>query len=249
MKDMGDLTGRVAVITGGGGGIGAAVCETLAFHGAIVVPADIKPELCDPVVERVKAAGGQAYAVAMNVMELESVKKAFQEVYDKFVRIDILVNIAGILSGDTIFEVTPEHWDKMLDINLRGIHFCCQSVIPYMEKSGGGSVVSVSSQAGQVGGWMGSVAYSASKGGILAITKGYARQCTAKYGIRFNDVAPGLIETPLTKERGDKPDGIPVGRLGTAQDVANAIYFLASDLSAFVDGATIDVNGGMFMRS
>ena len=172
MKDMGDLTGRVAVVTGGGGGIGAAVCETLAFHGAIVVPADIKPEQCKPVVERVEAAGGQAYAVEMNVMELESVKKAFQEVYDKFGRIDILVNIAGILSGDTIFEVTPEHWDKMLDINLRGIHFCCQSVIPYMEKSGGGSVVSVSSQAGQVGGWMGSVAYSASKGGILAITKG-----------------------------------------------------------------------------
>lgn len=249
MKDMGDLTGRVAIVTGGGGGIGAAVCKTLAFHGAIVVPADINPAACKPVVDQVEALGGQAYPVELNVMELDSVKKAMAEVNEKFGHIDILVNIAGILSGDTIEEVTTEHWDKMLDINLRGIHYCCQTVVPYMAKNGGGAVVSVSSQAGQVGGWMGSVAYSASKGGILAITKGYARQCTAKYGIRFNDVAPGLIETPLTKERGDKPDGIPVGRLGTAQDVANAIYFLASDLSGFIDGATIDVNGGQFMRS
>ncbi len=248
MIDMGDLSGRVAIVTGGAGGIGRAVCETLAFHGATVCPADLSTEVCRPVVEAVEALGGTAWPVVMNVLELESVKAAMAAVNDRFGRIDILVNIAGILSGDKIDEVTPEHWDKMLDINLRGVHFCCQSVIPYMAANGGGSVVSVSSQAGQVGGWMGSVAYSASKGGILAITKGYARQCQ-QYHIRFNDVAPGLIATPLTASRGDKPEGIPVGRLGTAQDVANAIYFLASDLSSFIDGTTIDVNGGMFMRS
>ncbi len=248
MVDMGDLTGRVAIVTGGAGGIGRAVCETLAYHGAIVCPADMSVEICQPVVEAVEALGGTCYPVAMDVIELENVQRAFKEVNDKFGHIDILVNIAGILSGDKVHEVTPEHWDKMIDINLRGVHYCMQTAVPYMAANGGGSVVSVSSQAGQVGGWMGSVAYSASKGGILAMTKGYARQCQ-QYHIRFNDVAPGLIATPLTAARGDKPDGIPVGRLGTGQDIANAIYFLASDLSSFIDGATIDLNGGQFMRS
>lgn len=249
MQDMSRLDGRVAIVTGGAGGIGTAVCETLAHYGAIVVPAELKVEVCDKVVASIESAGGTCFPVEMDVSSLESVQKAMKAVNDKFGHIDILVNIAGILSGDTIPEVTPEHWDKMLDINLRGMHFCCQTVVPYMAANGGGSVVSVSSQAGQVGGWMGSVAYSASKGGMLAMTKGYARQCTAKYGIRFNDVAPGLIATPLTAARGDKPEGIPVGRLGTSQDIANAIYFLASDMASFIDGATIDLNGGMFMRS
>lgn len=248
MKDMGDLTGRIAIVTGGAGGIGRASCETLAYHGATVIVADLKKEICQATIDAIEEAGGKAYAFELNVLSLESVQKLMKDVFDQFGRIDILVNVAGILSGARYDEVDTEAWDKMIDINLRGYHYCNQSVIPYMAKNGGGAVVSISSQAGQVGGWLGSVAYSASKGGILAMTKGYARQAQ-KLHIRFNDVAPGRMLTPMTEKRGDKPDGIPVGRLGTAQDVANAVYFLASDLSAFVNGACIDVNGGEFMRS
>ena len=246
MVDMGDLTGRVAIVTGGGGGIGGACCDVLALHGATVVPADMKLEAAQKIADRVIAAGGKAWPAELNVMSIESCQKLMKDVNDKFGRIDILINIAGILSGVKIPDLTVEDWDKMIDINLRGVHFCMQSVLPYMKAQHSGSIVSVASQAGQVGGWMGSCAYSASKGGILALTKAYARHA-GPFGIRVNDVAPGLIATELTASRGDKPDGIPVGRLGTAQDVANAFYFLASDLSAFITGSTIDVNGGQFM--
>ena len=248
VKDMGDLTGRVAIVTGAAGGIGRAVCETLAMHGAIIAGADMNQEGLNETIRLVEEAGGQMSGFPLNVMELSSVQEMMKSVDEKYGHIDILVNVAGILSGARYDEVTTEMWDKMIYINLRGYHYCNQSVVPYMAKNGGGSVVSISSQAGQVGGWLGSVAYSASKGGILALTKGYARQ-TQQYHIRFNDVAPGRMLTPMTAARGDKPEGIPVGRLGTAQDVANAVYFLASDLSAFVDGTCIDVNGGEFMRS
>lgn len=246
--DMGDLTDRVAVVTGGGGGIGRACCSVLALHGAIVVPADQKLEAAQETAGLVTESGGRAWAAELNVLSLESCQKLMKEVDEKFGRIDILINIAGILSSVKIPDLTVEDWDKMININLRGVHFCMQSVLPYMKKRHCGAIASVSSQAGQVGGWLGSCAYSASKGGILALTKAYARHC-GTYGIRVNDVAPGLIATELTAQRGDRPDGIPVGRLGTAQDVANAFYFLVSDLSSFITGSTIDVNGGQFMRS
>ena len=248
MKDMGDLTGRVAIVTGGGGGIGGACCDVLAMHGAIVVAADISLAAAQRTADRVAAEGGQSFAAELNVNSLESCQKLMKEVNERYGRIDILINIAGILSGIQIPDITVEDWDRMLDINLRGVHFCMQSVLPYMKERRSGAIVNIASQAGQVGGWLGSCAYSASKGGILALTKAYARHC-GPYGIRVNDVAPGLIATELTASRGDKPTEIPVGRLGTAQDVANAFYFLASDLSAFITGTTIDVNGGQFMRS
>ena len=228
VKDMGDLTGRVAIVTGAAGGIGRAVCETLAMHGAIIAGADMNQEGLNETIRLVEEAGGQMSGFPLNVMELSSVQEMMKSVDEKYGHIDILVNVAGILSGARYDEVTTEMWDKMIDINLRGYHYCNQSVVPYMAKNGGGSVVSISSQA---------------KGGILALTKGYARQ-TQQYHIRFNDVAPGRMLTPMTAARGDKPEGIPVGRLGTAQDVANAVYFLASDLSGHINGMALRIDGG-----
>ena len=245
---MGDLTGRVAIVTGGGSGIGRACSKTLAEYGAEVAVADINLEGAQKTASDIEAAGGKAYAVDLNVMELESVKQLMKTVEEKPGRIDILVNSAGILDPTRLPDMTVERWDRMIDINLRGTFFCCQQVVPYMEKNKKGAIVNITSQAGQVGGWMAGVNYSASKGGILALTKALARHC-GPLGIRVNDVAPGQIATEMTAGRGDKPDGIAVGRLGTAQDVANCVYFLASDLSDFCTGMTVDVNGGQFMRS
>ncbi len=245
---MGDLTGRVAIVTGGGSGIGRACSKTLAEYGAEVAVADINLEGAQKTASDIEAAGGKAYAVDLNVMELESVKQLMKTVEEKSGRIDILVNSAGILDPTRLPDMTVERWDRMIDINLRGTFFCCQQVVPYMEKNKKGAIVNITSQAGQVGGWMAGVNYSASKGGILALTKALARHC-GPLGIRVNDVAPGQIATEMTAGRGDKPDGIAVGRLGTAQDVANCVYFLASDLSDFCTGMTVDVNGGQFMRS
>lgn len=245
---MGDLTGRVAIVTGGGSGIGRACSKTLAEYGAEVAVADINLEGAQKTASDIETAGGKAYAVDLNVMELESVKQLMKTVEEKSGRIDILVNSAGILDPTRLPDMTVERWDRMIDINLRGTFFCCQQAVPYMEKNKKGAIVNITSQAGQVGGWMAGVNYSASKGGILALTKALARHC-GPLGIRVNDVAPGQIATEMTAGRGDKPDGIAVGRLGTAQDVANCVYFLASDLSDFCTGMTVDVNGGQFMRS
>lgn len=244
----GDLTGRTAIITGGGSGIGRGCCKVLAEYGAEVVAADINLEGAQKTADDIIAAGGKAYAVPLNVAELDSVKEMLKTVDEKSGRIDILVNCAGILDPTRLPDMTVERWDRMIDINLRGTFFCCQQVVPYMEKNGKGSIVNITSQAGQVGGWMAGVNYSASKGGILALTKALARHC-GPLGIRVNDVAPGQIATEMTAGRGDTADGIAVGRLGMAEDVANAVYFLASDLSAFCTGMTVDVNGGQFMRS
>ena len=245
---MGDLTGRVAIVTGGGSGIGRACSKTLAEYGAEVAVADINLEGAQKTASDIETAGGKAYAVDLNVMELESVKQLMKTVEEKSGRIDILVNSAGILDPTRLPDMTVERWDRMIDLNLRGTFFCCQQAVPYMEKNKKGAIVNITSQAGQVGGWMAGVNYSASKGGILALTKALARHC-GPLGIRVNDVAPGQIATEMTAGRGDKPDGIAVGRLGTAQDVANCVYFLASDLSDFCTGMTVDVNGGQFMRS
>lgn len=245
---MGDLSGRVAIVTGGGSGIGRACSKVLAEYGAEVVTADINLEGAQKTADDIIAAGGKAYAVALNVVELDSVKAMVKTVEEKSHHIDILVNSAGILDSTRLPDMTVERWDRMLDINLRGTFFCCQQVIASMEKNKKGAIVNITSQAGQVGGWMAGVNYSASKGGILALTKALARHC-GPLGIRVNDVAPGQIATEMTAGRGDTPEGIAVGRLGTAVDVANCVYFLASDLSAFCTGMTVDCNGGQFMRS
>lgn len=245
---MGNLTGRVAVVTGGGSGIGRATCKVLSEYGAEIVAADINLEGAQKTAEDIAAIGGKAYAITLNVLELNSVKKMMRDVMERSGRIDILVNSAGISNLVALPDITVEKWDRMIDINLRGTFFCCQQVIPYMEKSEKGAIVNIASEAGQLGGWLAGMNYSASKGGILALTKALARYCGPK-GIRVNDVAPGKILTEMTAGRGDTADDIVVGRLGEAVDVANCIYFLASDLSAFCTGITIDCNGGQYMHS
>ncbi len=157
-----------------------------------------------------------------------------------------MVNNAGVHANVPIPEMTVEQWDRIISIDLRGTHLCSQAALNHMIKKGGGRIINMASMAGQVGGLKVSPDYSAAKAGAICLAKSYAR-FGAQYHVTANAVAPGFIETEMTKGR-DDPASVLIGRLGTPEDVANAVYFLASDLGAYITGATIDVNGGLNMR-
>ena len=244
----GDLTNKTAIVTGGGGGIGREVCRVLAHFGAEVVVADIREEACLETLRILSEEGGRGYHAVLDVSSQASVEAMVALVMEKSGRIDALVNVAGILDSTPIPDMTVARWDRLLDINLRGTHLCMQACAPQMIEQRAGKIVNISSQAGQFGGYLAGVNYSASKGGILALTKAYARYL-AQYNVNVNDVSPGLIATEMTAGRDDQPSAVPLRRLGTARDVANAVYFLVSNYSDYITGSTIDVNGGMLMRS
>jgi NAD(P)-dependent dehydrogenase (short-subunit alcohol dehydrogenase family) len=180
-------------------------------------------------------------------MEKDSIQAMINTVVEKYGTIDILVNNAGILDATPIPEMSVENWDKVIDIDLRGTHLCSQLCLPHMMKNNYGKIINIASQAGQLGGFLAGVNYTAAKGGVIALTKAYARYC-AQYNITVNCVSPGFIATEMTQSRNDNADTVPLKRLGTALDVAKSIYFLASGLSDYITGSSIDVNGGYLMR-
>lgn len=244
----GDLTGKVAVITGGGSGIGRATCKMLAECGATVVAADINLEGAQQTAHDLTANGLKAVAMQVDVVDISSVKALVESTLKSLGSIDILVTSAGIVDATKIPDMTIDRWDRLIDINLRGTFLCMQAVASHMMEKRSGKIITISSQAGQFGGYLAGVNYTASKGGVIAMCKAFARHC-APYNVNVNDVSPGIIATELIVGRGDKPSDVPIGRLGTALDVAKAVYFLASDLSDYITGCTVDVNGGMLMRS
>jgi len=244
---FGDLNGKVAVITGAARGIGLETAKVFAGNGATVVLADIDLNKAQTEAELLEKEGHEASAVAVDIIDADSIRILMQTVHDRYGRVDILVNNAGIVDSTPIPEMTVEGWDKVVDIDMRGTHLCSQAVLPYMMKQNGGRIINLASQAGQLGGWKAGVNYSSAKGGILAMTKAYARFC-APYQITVNCVAPGFIATDMTAGRNDSADEVPLKRLGTALDVAKAIFFLACDLSDYITGFTVDVNGGYYMH-
>ncbi|MGE4484380.1 MAG: SDR family NAD(P)-dependent oxidoreductase [Oscillospiraceae bacterium] len=244
----GNLTGKVAIVTGGGGSIGGAICTVLAEAGATVIAADVRAEFAQKKVDEITAAGLSAFPQVVDTCDKSSVESMISNTIEKFGKIDIFVACAGILDNSRFPDITPERWDRLIDINLRGTFFCLQSIAPHMMERKSGKIVTVSSQAGQLGGFLAGANYTASKGGIIAMSKAFARQC-APYNVNVNDVAPGLIATDMTADRNDSPASVPLARLGTSLDVAKAVYFLCSDLADYICGHTVDVNGGMLMRS
>lgn len=244
---FGDLNGKVAVITGAARGIGLETAKVFAGNGATVVLADIDLNKAQTEAELLEKEGHEASAVAVDIIDADSIRILMQTVHDRYGRVDILVNNAGIVDSTPIPDMTVEGWDKVVDIDMRGTHLCSQAVLPYMMKQNGGRIINLASQAGQLGGWKAGVNYSSAKGGILAMTKAYARFC-APYQITVNCVAPGFIATDMTAGRNDSADEVPLKRLGTALDVAKAIFFLACDLSDYITGFTVDVNGGYYMH-
>jgi NAD(P)-dependent dehydrogenase (short-subunit alcohol dehydrogenase family) len=248
------LRGKTAIITGAASprGIGLATARRFAEEGARVAILDI-----DGPAAKVAAQGlgdGAHIGVACNVADQTSCLKAVETVVGDFGQIDILINNAGITQPVKFLDIKPCDWDRIQDVNLKGILFLSQAVIPHMQKRKAGSIACMSSVSAQRGGGIfGGPHYSAAKAGVLGLAKAMAREFGAD-GIRVNCVTPGLIGTDITsgkltdEMRTKILEGIPLGRLGEAKDVAGIYTFLASDLSAYVTGAVIDVNGGMLIH-
>ena len=247
------LADKVAVISGGASprGIGLATARMFARHGAQVVILDLDQGQS----EAAAASLGEGHrGFACNVTNLDSCKAAAASVLEAFGQADILVNNAGITQPLKFMEVAPENYDAVLDVNLRGVLYLSQAFIPHMRERRQGSIMCTSSVSAQRGGGIfGGPHYSASKAGVLGLAKAMAREFGPD-GIRVNCVTPGLIQTDITggrltdELRAEINKGIPLNRLGVADDVAGAFLFLASDLSTYITGATIDVNGGMLIH-
>lgn len=241
-----DLKDQVAIVTGAAQGIGKATALLLARHGAKVAIADLKADAAEAAAVELAREGLAALAVTVNVADPASVEAMVATTVAKWGRIDILVNNAGVIDSKMAPEVTPEDWDRVVDINMKGVQLCSQAVCREMVKRRYGRIVNIGSLAGQVGGLKVGPDYSASKAGAICLAKAYARY-GARHGITANAIAPGFIETDMSRGR-DNPSEVPVGRLGTPEDVAKVAYFLVSSLADYVTGATIDVNGGLLMR-
>jgi len=247
------LKGKTAVISGAASprGIGRSTAGLMAEHGARVAILDLD---LDQARDAAAALGPDHIGVACNVADRDACTAAAVEVIRAFGKVDILCNNAGITQPVKTLEIIPEDWDRILDVNLRGVLYLSQAFIPHMRENGGGSIACMSSVSAQRGGGIfGGPHYSAAKAGVLGLAKAMAREFGPD-GIRVNCVTPGLIQTDITagklsdEARADIIKGIPLSRLGDARDVAGAYLFLASDLSSYITGAVIDVNGGMLIH-
>lgn len=247
------LKNKVAIITGAASerGIGRATAICFASQGARVVILDLD----EAAAQKAASQLGEGHlGLAANVTDPDAVQRAVTRVINTFGRIDILVNNAGITQPVKTLEISVSDYNRILDVNLKGTLLMSQAVIPVMQKQGGGSVICLSSVSAQRGGGIfGGPHYSAAKAGVLGLTKAMAREFGPDQ-IRFNALTPGLIHTDITgglmqdARRHAIIDAIPLGRLGRAEDVAHAALFLASDLSAYLTGITLDVNGGMLIH-
>ncbi len=245
-----DFKGQVAIITGGGRGIGRAIAEGLAKKGVNLAIVDIDSDMAVKTASDLSALDIKAIGMRLDVSNAEDVKKVFSEIRKEFGRIDILINNAGITRDGLMIRMKDEDWDTVIAINLRGVFLCSREAIKDMSQRRYGRIVNVSSVAAFMGN-PGQANYSASKAGIVGLTKTAAKEYASR-GITVNAVAPGFITTAMTdvlpenvKEEIKKL--IPLGRFGSVEDVSNAVIFLASPDSGYITGQVIHVNGGMYM--
>jgi NAD(P)-dependent dehydrogenase (short-subunit alcohol dehydrogenase family) len=250
---MARLAGKVACITGAGRGMGRAAAELFAAEGAAVVVADADETAGAETVAAITAAGGRAAFVATDVADAASVAQMVEVTTSTFGGLHVLYNNAGIFPPDDggVLETPEATWDRVMAVNLKGVWLGCRHGIPAMLESGGGSIVNVASFVALMGAATAQVAYTASKGGVLALTREVAVEW-ARRGIRANALCPGPIETPMLAELMSDPQRrarrlvhIPMGRLGRAEELARAALFLASDDSSFMTGAALVVDGGI----
>jgi len=243
-----DLSGRVAIVTGASRGIGRAIAQQLSRQGAVVIAA-ARGENARPVVEEIESAGGRAEALALDVTEPGAAERAVAEVLERHSRIDVLVNNAGITRDQLLLRMKREDWDAVLATNLTAAFTLTQAVLKPMVRQRGGRIICISSVVGMSGN-AGQANYAASKAGLIGFTKSLALEVGSR-GITANVVAPGLIETEMTRALTDKArdewaSKIPLRRLGTPADVASAVCFLASDEASYITGHVLAINGGMY---
>ncbi len=244
------LSGRVAFVTGASQGIGRTCALRLAKDGASVVVAARNKEKLDELVNEIAAEGGKAHAISLDVADEEQVKSAVKATIAQFGKVDVLVNNAGITRDQLVMRMKRADWDAVLQTNLTSAYLCIQQIIPSMLKQRWGRIVNVTSVFGQMG-QAGQANYSASKAGLIGLTMAIAREVGSR-SITCNAVAPGFIETAMTAVLSDEfkqsaVKQIPLGRVGTSEDVASAVAFLASDEASYITGHVLNVNGGMLM--
>jgi 3-oxoacyl-[acyl-carrier protein] reductase len=244
------LSGRVALITGASQGIGRAVAVRLAASGATVAVAARNQEKLAELVAQITAVGGKAAAVPVDVGDEEQVKTAFKAALGQLGKIDILVNNAGITRDQLVMRMKRADWDSVLNTNLTSAYLCIQQVIGSMLKQRWGRIINITSVFGQMG-QAGQANYAASKAGLIGLTMAIAREVGSR-NITCNAVAPGFIETAMTSGFTDDfkqtaLKAIPLGRVGTPEDVANSVAFLASEEASYITGHVLSVNGGMLM--
>ncbi|TVP87907.1 MAG: glucose 1-dehydrogenase [Thioalkalivibrio sp.] len=256
---MARLKGKVAIVTGGAMGIGAAICAMLAREGAAVAVTDLQDEDGAGVVDRIKTAGGTARYWHLDVAEEQEVRRVFDEIADEFGKLDVVVNNAGISGvNKPTDEITVEEWEQVIAVNVRGVFLCTKHGIKHLRNAGGGSIVNLSSIYGIVGA-PDLPPYHASKGAVRLMTKTDAL-LYAKEGIRVNSVHPGYIWTPLVEALGrESPQGVeafrreldekhPIGHVGEPDDIAAGVVYLASDEAKFVTGSELVIDGGYTAR-
>lgn len=242
--------GRVAIVTGSARGLGKSIITRLAKEGAKVVVTDLKQEECDSVAAEINAQGGEAMAVACDVTNRASVQALAAATVERFGKIDVLVNNAGITKDASLKKMTDEQWDAVINVNLKSVFICTQEISKYMVQENYGRVISMSSLAGVMGNF-GQTNYAASKAGIVGMTKTWAKEL-GKNNITANCIAPGFMNTEMTKTIPQNIvdqmlSAIPVGRMGEPEEIAAAAAYLASEEAGFVNGVTLNVNGGMYV--
>lgn len=246
------FAGRSVLVTGSGRGIGASIARVFAERGAKVAVNDVDQAAGEQTVGEIVARGHHAAFFGADVTAEPAVRSMCEQIGERFGTLDILVNNAGILSTSPTETLELEAWERTLSVNLTGAFICCQTVLPAMRARRYGKIVNISSLAGESGGIVVGADYSASKGGLLALTRKLALE-TAAFGITVNAIAPGTTRSAMSdalpeEDRAALVARIPVGRLGEPLDIAYAACFLASDEASFITGATLDVNGGLLMR-
>ncbi len=255
------LEGKVALVTGAGSGIGRAIAVRLAAEGACIAAADLNAEGAGETISRIEGAGGTGIPVQVDVRDIASLQAMVDRAVERFGRIDILVACAGIVQMKRMLDIAPEDWDRIFAVNTRGMFFTLQLVAKQMEKQGGGVILNMASAAARGPRPM-YTHYAASKAAVISITR-TAAAALAPSGIRVNAICPGIVETPmwdqidreyaaesggpLGEHRRQRAKEIPLGRLETAEDVANAAAFLVSDEASYITGQALNVDGGINM--
>lgn len=264
---MNRVENKVIIVTGGAGDLGGAAASLLAKEGGRVAVTDIDGEKGNKVVEAIRRDGGQAFFVEHDVTREESWREAIQKTVAAFGKLDVLVNNAGVFSRKPIEDIELDEWNWLMDVNLNGVFLGTKHAIGAMKKTGGGSIINISSVAGLVGMVADTAAYAASKGAVRLFTKSAAIQCSKAghdYNIRVNSIHPGFIMTPMLEKvfltemestgrtyeevKSAREEWVPLGRLGTPEDIAKAILFLASDDSSYMTGTELVVDGGFTAR-
>lgn len=247
------LADKVAIITGSAGGMGKVAAELFAKEGASVLVTDVAAREGEETAQAIRDAGGRAVFVKANVAQEDEVKHMVNVAIEEFGRVDILYNNAGIMPGDdtSVTETSEATWDRVMDVNLKSTFFCAKYTVPHMLKQGKGSIINVASFVAFMGCTVPQDAYTASKGGMLSLTKSFAIQY-GRQGIRCNAICPGPIETPLLRTlwtseevRNLRLDRIPLGRFGEPNDIVYMALYLASDESSWTTGAWLMVDGGI----